>query len=84
MSPTSGLSDTTRRGLVLASLLLLSWLISLVSLLTLNVSAWPWWLILAAVLVRTALHTGLFITAHDAMHGVLLPGRKHWNDRVET
>ena len=82
MSPTSGLSDTTRKGLVLASLLLLSWLISLVSLLTLRVTAWPWWLILAAVLARTALHTGLFITAHDAMHGVLMPGQSQWNDRV--
>ena len=66
---------------MLATLILLSWLISTVSLLTLRVESLPWWLILTAILLRTWLHTGLFITAHDAMHGVLLPERKTWNER---
>ena len=34
------------------------------------------------VLLRTILQTGLFITAHDAMHGLLLPVSSSWNHRV--
>lgn len=34
------------------------------------------------LLVRTFLHTGLFIVAHDAMHGSLLPGRPALNDAI--
>ncbi|MEB3332483.1 MAG: fatty acid desaturase, partial [Synechococcaceae cyanobacterium] len=35
-----------------------------------------------AVLLRTYLQTGLFIVAHDAMHGSLLPCSRRWNDRL--
>ena len=38
-------------------------------------------LVLALVL-RSVLQTGLFIVGHDAMHGSLLPGAPHWNDRI--
>ena len=38
-------------------------------------------LVLTAVLVRSFLHTGLFIVAHDAMHGVLRPAPEPGNDR---
>jgi beta-carotene ketolase (CrtW type) len=46
---------------------------------------WPpdgpiWSLVL--VLVRTQLQTGLFIVGHDAMHGLLWPGRRVLNDRL--
>jgi beta-carotene ketolase (CrtW type) len=34
------------------------------------------------VALQTWLSTGLFITAHDAMHGTLAPGRPHWNRAV--
>lgn len=40
----------------------------------------PW--LLLAILGRTFLHTGLFIIAHDAMHGSLIPKSRIWNDRV--
>ncbi len=33
-----------------------------------------------AALLQTFLHTGLFITAHDAMHGTVCPGRPRLND----
>jgi beta-carotene/zeaxanthin 4-ketolase len=36
------------------------------------------------VLVQTWLSTGLFIVAHDAMHGALAPGQPAWNRRVGT
>jgi beta-carotene ketolase (CrtW type) len=72
----------TPMGFALATLILLGWLISMIGLLSLRFESLPWWLLLAGILVRTWLQTGLFITAHDAMHGVLLPGRKQWNDQL--
>jgi len=39
-------------------------------------------LVLAWVLSLAQLQTGLFIVAHDAMHRVLWPGRRRWNDRI--
>ncbi len=38
--------------------------------------------VLAALVLRVFLQTGLFIVAHDAMHGSLLPGLPRWNDRL--
>lgn len=80
LRPTS--RPTSRRGVLLASALLLTWLISLAGLLACRISALPSGLIVLAVLVRTMLQTGLFITAHDAMHGVLLPASRPWNHRL--
>lgn len=34
------------------------------------------------IAVRAFLHTGLFVVAHDAMHGSLFPGRWRWNRTV--
>ena len=39
-------------------------------------------LLTLTVLIRTFLQTGLFIVAHDAMHGSLLPDSQRWNDRL--
>jgi beta-carotene ketolase (CrtW type) len=74
------LSPTTRRGLLLAALILLGWLATLVLLLPLNPGQLPPALLVLAVLARTFLQTGLFIVGHDAMHGVLVPGNRFWND----
>lgn len=38
----------------------------------------------AMILMQTWLSTGLFIVAHDAMHGSLAPGRPDWNRRIGT
>lgn len=43
-------------------------------------SVWTWLL----VLPMTHLYTGLFITAHDAMHGTLAPGRPRLNRALGT
>ena len=76
------MSATTRRGLLLAALILLGWLATLVLLLPLTPGQLPPSLLVLAVLARTFLQTGLFIVGHDAMHGVLLPGCRRWNDRL--
>lgn len=39
-------------------------------------------LLLPLLFLRTFLQTGLFIVAHDAMHGSLLPSAPRWNDRI--
>ena len=39
----------------------------------------PWAWAPAIVLAQTFLHTGLFITAHDAMHGTVAPAHPRWN-----
>ena len=66
-----------------AALLLPLWGITLVIPLT---TGSPWTLPPAAlvglILLRSFLHTGLFIVAHDAMHGSLVPGRPGLNDAV--
>ena len=52
--------------------------------LAMGMAAGPWieaLLVLVAVLVRGFLHTGLFIVAHDAMHGVLRPACLEANAR---
>lgn len=78
------LSRTTSRGLLLAVVILLAWLASLFGLLSLDLSrlhgATLVALVVAALLGRTLLQTGLFIVGHDAMHGVLLWERRGWND----
>ena len=82
MIQTGGWTTRTRKGLALATVILVGWLISMVSLLMVDLSDWPGWLLPVAVLIRTLLQTGLFITAHDAMHGVLVPERRRWNHRL--
>ncbi len=60
----------------------MGWLISLVSLLSLDLHDISWWALVIGVLIRTQLQTGLFIIGHDAMHAVLWPSRRSWNDRL--
>ena len=76
------MSPSTRKGLGLMSCLMVGWLVSLVCLLSLDLQRLPWWLLCVAVLVRTQLQTGLFIVGHDAMHRLLWPGQRRWNDAL--
>lgn len=69
-------------GLSIASLIIVTWAASLVSLLRLEVQHLQIsWLILA-ILWQTFLYTGLFITAHDAMHGCIVPQRPQLNHAI--
>jgi beta-carotene ketolase (CrtW type) len=68
----------TNKGLWIAGLIISLW--SLVLVFNLNYSvdyASPWTYIL--MLVQTHLYTGLFITAHDAMHGTVVPHNQRLN-----
>ncbi len=81
MPVTDGRRDS-RTGLVLASLILISWLGSLVILLSRDAALLPLPVVVLVILVRTFLHTGLFIVAHDAMHGSLAPASRPINDQL--
>lgn len=71
-------------GLGTALALVAAWGVSLIGLLLMPLALSPLTLalLLPAVLARAFLQTGLFIVAHDAMHGSLLPGNRRWNDRI--
>jgi beta-carotene/zeaxanthin 4-ketolase len=69
-------------GSIYAIAILCLWLGSLLVLLPLDLAGMDWGWIVFALLVRTFLHTGLFILAHDAIHRSLLPSYPRWNDRV--
>lgn len=61
-------------GLLVASTIMVLWLSSLTFLLATDMTQLkPLWL-LPAILGRTFIQTGLFIVAHDAIHGAVLPG----------
>jgi beta-carotene ketolase (CrtW type) len=62
--------------------LLLLWLFSLVWFLSLDISQIATLGLVVAVFARTFLHTGLFITAHDAMHGTVAPKNRKVNDLI--
>ena len=47
-----------------------------------GVADWPVAALVAVVLVQTWLSTGLFIVAHDCMHGALAPGRPARNRAI--
>lgn len=65
-------------GASLALLIFGAWLSSLLFLLGERAPVLAWWLPLA-ILGRTFLHTGLFIVAHDAIHGSLWPSSRRLN-----
>lgn len=56
------------------------WVVSLVGFLRVDLAQTPWLAIAAIVLIRTFLHTGLFIIAHDAAHGTVVTFSRKWND----
>ncbi len=70
------------RGLVIATAIIGLWLGSLIYFLSLNLTSEKIAWIPVAVLWQTFLHTGLFITAHDAMHGTVFPANRKVNNAV--
>ncbi|NIP33402.1 MAG: beta-carotene ketolase, partial [Thermoplasmata archaeon] len=49
-----------------------------------DLGSFPIWLVPPAMLLMTFLYVGMFITAHDAMHGSVLPGARGLNRAVGT
>ncbi|MFT2010907.1 fatty acid desaturase [Pontibacter sp. 13R65] len=71
------------RGIVIAAVIITGWFLLLAYLLQLPVSfSSP--ITYLFVLLQTHLYTGMFITAHDAMHGVAAPGRPGLNKAIGT
>lgn len=68
--------------MLLAAGLILGWLGSWLLLLPTSLSHLPPTGVGLAILARTELQTGLFIVAHDAMHGTLWPSRPTANRRI--
>lgn len=77
--------ESTFRGLLIAICIIGLWTASLVLLLGVdlknNINIF---VLLLAVIWQTFLYTGLFITAHDAMHGVIFPKNIKINHFVGT
>lgn len=70
-------------GVRIAVLIMVCWFLLLAILLTADFdfrSPVPYLL----ALLQTHLYTGLFITAHDAMHGVVAPGHRRLNRGIGT
>jgi len=65
-------------------LLMLLWLLSLEYYLTLKISNCPYIVIAFAILLRTFLHTGLFVITHDAIHGSAVPQNRQINSWLGT
>lgn len=72
-SPIGRVSSQSTRGLLIASTILSLWLVSLLFLLLIDISTANFCFIGLAFAWQVFLYTGLFITAHDAMHGVVFP-----------
>lgn len=69
-------------GLWLAIAIILLWVGSGIFLMALPLEKMSWLAIAFGIGGRSFLHTGLFILAHDAMHGNLVPNHRHLNRRI--
>ncbi|MEO1093943.1 MAG: fatty acid desaturase [Cyanobacteria bacterium J06638_28] len=63
-------------GLVVAVVILVLWMVSLTGLFAVDVTRVPISVIVLGVLLRTFLHTGLFIVTHEAIHGLIAKNRR--------
>ena len=70
------------QGLIIAVLIILLWLANTWICLNINFFTVSWWWLLSLILGQTFLNTGLFITAHDAMHGLICPFQQRLNDSI--
>ncbi|XGV98587.1 MAG: beta-carotene ketolase CrtW [Leptolyngbya sp. BL-A-14] len=70
------------KGFLIAVTILVLWFVSLVVLLPLNIFVHSPLVIGIALFWQSFLYTGLFITAHDAMHGAVVPGHPKINNAI--
>ncbi|QDG51224.1 beta-carotene ketolase [Persicimonas caeni] len=78
------MTKRTFKGVAIALTIIGAWAACLAALLTVDVIAISPWLVVPAIAVQTFLYTGLFITAHDAMHGTVAPDNRKLNDLIGT
>lgn len=70
------------KGVIIALSIIVSWATTLILLLRLDLARFPLAGVLPVLLLQTFLYTGLFITAHDAMHGSVAPRHKRLNNFI--
>ncbi|MBD2499986.1 beta-carotene ketolase CrtW [Anabaena azotica] len=70
------------KGIFVAGLIICVWAISLIFLISLDTTKMNAVSIGIAILWQTFLYTGLFINAHDAMHGVVYPKNANINNFI--
>jgi beta-carotene ketolase (CrtW type) len=71
---------TSTQGAWIAASVILAWLVAGVTLWW-HWSELSWWARASAIPLMSFFYTGLFITAHDAMHGLIIPGSAGANRR---
>ena len=71
-------------GILLALLVITSWLVVHIYSLFFHELASPFWITAGLIAVQCWLYTGLFIVAHDAIHGVLFPNSPKANTAIGT
>jgi beta-carotene ketolase (CrtW type) len=76
--------DDNTKGLTAAFTIIFLWLFSLIFLLSQDIHQIPIWIIIPGIIWQTLLYTGLFITAHDGMHGLVFPKNRKLNDSIGT
>lgn len=72
------------RGITVAFPIIGLWASSLIFLIFLKISELHQLWIFPAIFWQTFLYTGLFITAHDAMHGMVFPRDRKINNIIGT
>lgn len=70
------------QGLIVASVIVAIWIGSLAFLLSISVDRLTQFGILPAILSRTFIQTGLFVVAHDAIHGSIVPNDARSNQTI--
>ncbi|WP_460207188.1 beta-carotene ketolase CrtW [Scytonema sp. NUACC21] len=83
-SPQIKLTSESTTGLLIATTIIVVWAASLIFLLSVDTSKLNLLTLLLAIIWQTFLYTGLFITAHDAMHGVVYPSNSKINHFIGT
>ncbi len=73
---------TKYRGLWVALSLIGIWAISTVTLFGLDLARLPNWLRIVGFAWQMFLYVGLFVTAHDGMHGSIVPSNPQLNDAI--
>jgi hypothetical protein len=61
-------SENSDLSVALASCIIVLWMVSLIEAFSANVLQTFWFVTLLRILIRTFLHTGIFIVAHEAIH----------------
>lgn len=81
LPPIVGSKDNFQ-GILIAFVIIGVWAANIIFLLSLDISQVPIWWLLPAIVWQMFLYTGLFITAHDAMHGVVVPQNSKLNNLI--